>query len=141
VSTVFSKILAGEIPGRFVWRGDTVSAFLTVAPLRPGHTLVVPHREVDSWTDAPEEFAEASRVAQIIGRAVQRAWGSPRAGLVIAGFEVPHLHLHVFPAWEMTDFDFAGVDSSPREDDLDDAALRVRHTLRGLGHSAEVPEG
>ncbi|GAA3452886.1 HIT family protein [Dactylosporangium matsuzakiense] len=133
MSSVFSKILAGELPGRFVWQNDDVAAFLSIAPLRPGHTLVVPRAEIDQWTDAePELFGKCTAVAHTIGRAVRRAWDAPRAGLLIAGFEVPHVHLHVFPAWGMDDFDFARADQHPDPAALDEAAEKIRAALREL---------
>ncbi|WP_432972448.1 HIT family protein [Dactylosporangium sp. CA-233914] len=135
MSSVFSKILAGELPGRFVWQDDDVAAFLSIAPLRPGHTLVVPRQEVDQWTAAENGlFTKCAQVAQRIGQAVQRAWDAPRAGLIVAGFEVPHMHLHVFPTWGMGDFDFARVDQNPDPAALDDAAARIRTALGELGH-------
>lgn len=138
--SVFSMILAGDLPGRFVWQDPEVAAFLSIAPLRPGHTLIVPRREVDQWTAADGElFARCTAVAHHVGRAVQRAWDAPRAGLVVAGFEVPHLHLHVFPTWGMDDFDFARADQHPDPADLDDAAARIRAALRDLGFTGEVP--
>jgi diadenosine tetraphosphate (Ap4A) HIT family hydrolase len=133
MSSVFSKILAGELPGRFVWQDDDVAAFLSIAPLRPGHTLVVPRREVDQWTAAdPALFARCTAVAHTIGRAIQRAWDAPRVGLVVAGFEVPHLHFHVFPTWGMDDFDFGRVDQNPDPAALDEAADRIRAALAEL---------
>lgn len=138
--TVFTRIINGELPGRFVWQDDDVVAFLTIAPLRPGHTLVVPRREVDFWTEADDDLYDAvMHVSRTIGGAVTRAWQAPRAGLVVAGFEVPHLHVHVFPAWGLADFDFARVDPHPDPADLDAAAERIRDTLRGLGHADRVP--
>lgn len=138
--TLFTKIIEGELPARFVWRDDDIAAFLTIAPLRPGHTLVVPRREVDRWTDADGSLlARCIEVGQRIGRAVERAFDAPRAGLVIAGFEVPHMHVHVFPAWDLRDFDFARVDRNPDPAGMDDAAERIRATLRELGHGAAVP--
>jgi histidine triad (HIT) family protein len=139
--SVFSRILAGELPGRFVWQDEEVAAFLSIAPLRPGHTLIVPRREVDQWTAADGDlFARCTAVARHVGRAVQRAWDAPRAGLVIAGFEVPHLHLHVFPADGMAAFDFAnaaaGVDAQEQAGHRD--ALRA--ALRAAGHGASVPD-
>jgi diadenosine tetraphosphate (Ap4A) HIT family hydrolase len=130
MTSVFSKILAGELPARFVWQDDDVAAFLSIAPLRPGHTLVVPRAEVDQWTAADSGlFGRCAVVAQTIGRAVQRAWNAPRAGLVVAGFEVPHMHLHVFPTWGMDDFDFGRVDHNPDPAALDEAAEKIRRAL------------
>jgi diadenosine tetraphosphate (Ap4A) HIT family hydrolase len=129
MATLFSKIIAGELPGRFVHQDDDVVAFLSIAPLTTGHTLVVPRREVDQWTDADgTALASCIAVAQRIGIAVKEAFAAPRAGLVIAGFEVPHLHVHVFPAWQMSDFDFRGARSAS-EQDLDAAAARLRAAL------------
>ena len=140
MSTLFTRIITGELPGRFVWQDDEVVAFLTTAPLRPGHTLVVPRREVDQWTDAdPDLLSHLMAVAQSIGAAVKRGWSAPRSGLIIAGLEVPHLHVHVFPAWNMSDFDFGAVDPDPGAPALDSAAETVRTALRELGHGDTVP--
>ena len=105
MSTVFTKIINGEIPGRFIYRDETVAAFLTIEPIAYGHTLVVPVAEVDKWTDLePEIWLHANEVAQEIGNAVIKAFGSQRAGYLIAGFEVPHAHIHVFPANDMSGY-------------------------------------
>ncbi|MEU6606401.1 HIT family protein [Streptomyces shenzhenensis] len=142
MATVFSQILAGELPARFVWQDDEVAAFLSIAPLTPGHTLVVPRREVDQWTDADGELlAHCMTVAQAIGRGVRRAWDAPRAGVVIAGFEVPHMHIHVAPTWGMSDFDFSKATVETDEAALDDAATRLRTALRELGFAEGVPTG
>ncbi|KUO17672.1 HIT family protein [Streptomyces dysideae] len=138
--TLFSQILAGELPARFVWQDSQAAAFLTVAPLTPGHTLVVPRQEVDQWTDTDSGLlTHCVTVAQAIGRGVQRAWDAPRAGLVIAGFEVPHLHIHVAPTWDMSDFDFTKAELEKDEAALDDAAVRLRTALRELGFTENVP--
>ncbi|MFF7979842.1 HIT family protein [Streptomyces sp. NPDC007901] len=137
--TLFSRILAGELPARFVWQDAEVAAFLSIAPLTPGHTLVVPRREVDRWTDADGALlARCVTVAQAIGRGVQHAWDAPRAALVIAGFEVPHLHIHVAPAWSMADFDFSRAQVEKDETAMDDAAARLRTALRELGFAEHV---
>ena len=81
MSTLFTKILNGDIPGRFVWREDDVAAFLTTGPLADGHTLVVPAEEVDRWTDAsPETLARVMEVARRIGAVQVEIFGSRRAG-------------------------------------------------------------
>ncbi len=140
MSTLFSRIIKGEIPGRFVWRDDWCVAFLTIAPLRPGHTLVVPRAEVDEWTDADTDLiTHLMVVAKHIGAAQKTGFDAPRAGLVVAGFEVAHLHLHVFPAWTMDDFDFDEADSDPDPAELDAAADTLRQVLREAGHGDHVP--
>ncbi len=139
MASVFSKIIAGELPGRFVWADDTVVAFLTIAPVAKGHTLVVPREEVDGWQDVdPALFAHCNEVAQHIGKAVCAAFDSPRAGMLIAGFEVPHLHLHVFPAADMSGFDLSLADPDTPAAEMDDAAERIRAALRAQGHGAAV---
>lgn len=132
--SVFSRIIAGELPGRFVWRDDDVVAFLSIAPLQPGHTLVVPVQQVDHWQAVdPALWTRLTDVARTIGQAIAAAWSPERVGLLVAGFEVPHLHLHVFPSWEMGDFDFSRA--HPLDDAaMDDAADRIRTQLAALGH-------
>ncbi|HSZ41618.1 MAG TPA: HIT family protein [Trebonia sp.] len=131
MATVFTRIINGELPGRFVYTDDLVVAFLSIAPLTAGHTLVVPRAEIDQWTDAPEELLQhCLSVARRIGNAAKDAFGAPRAGLVIAGLEVPHLHVHVFPAWTMENFDF-GRAKTASDTELDSAAEKLRAALGG----------
>lgn len=140
MASVFSAIIAGDLPGRFVWEDDEFVGFLTIAPVTPGHTLVVPRKEIDQWQDIePEVFARLNGVAQKIGQAVRAAWDAPRAGLLIAGLEVPHLHVHVFPAFTMGNFDISGADPNPAPETLDDAQNRIKAALRDLGYGANVP--
>ncbi|WP_456818196.1 HIT family protein [Cellulomonas sp. URHB0016] len=140
MTTLFTKIIDGDIPGRFVWADDTVVAFATIAPITDGHTLVVPRAEVVQLTEADDDLlADLTRVAKIIGRAQQAAWGAPRAALLVAGFEVPHLHLHVLPAWDEASLSFRNARTDVPADALDAAAERVRQALADAGHSANVP--
>lgn len=132
MSTVFSKVINGDLPGRFVYRSSDVVAFLSIEPLAYGHVLVVPVEEVDKWTDmAPELWARVNAVAYEIGNAVIQAFDVPRAGNVIAGFEVPHAHIHVFPARSMDDFNFANVIPADQTDEaaMDEAAQKLRAAL------------
>jgi diadenosine tetraphosphate (Ap4A) HIT family hydrolase len=127
--TVFTRIINGELPGKFVHADDLVVAFLSITPVTAGHTLVVPREEVDQWTDADEALLHHSMdVARRIGNAAKKAFGAPRAALIIAGLEVPHLHIHVFPAWSMDDFNFARAKPASDEE-LEDAAARLRAAL------------
>ena len=132
MSTVFSKIINGEIPGRFVYRDDTVAAFLTIEPVAYGHTLIVPVAEVDKWTDLdPATWAHANEIAQRVGTAIIDAFGSQRAGYLIAGFEVPHAHIHVFPANDMSGYSLANVIPADQTDpeQMDEAAAKLRERL------------
>ena len=140
MASVFSKIINGEIPGRFVWSDDAVVAFLSINPLGPGHTLVVPREEVDQWVDAPPElFTHVMGVASAIGAVVRDVWSPPRVALMIAGFEVPHLHVHVHPAWGLEAFDFSQAASDPDPDGMAAAAESIRAGLRAAGHGERVP--
>jgi diadenosine tetraphosphate (Ap4A) HIT family hydrolase len=134
VPSIFTRIIDGEIPGRFVWRDDRCVAFLTIAPLTPGHTLVVPIEEIDRWTDLPVDLAaHVFTVAHAIGQAVQSGFRPARVGLLIAGMEVPHAHVHVLPMNRESDLHFANADPDPAPEDLDAAADTIRRELRALG--------
>lgn len=128
--TLFTRIINGELPASFVYTDDLVVAFLSIAPLTAGHTLVVPREEVDQWTDAGEPLLHhCMDVARRIGNAAKQAFGAPRAGLVIAGLEVAHLHVHVFPAWTLDDFSFSRAKQASAAE-LDQAAAQLRAALQ-----------
>ncbi len=139
--TVFTKIIDGEIPGRFVWSDARCVAFLTAEPLQPGHTLVVSREEIDHWLDVPDDLAQhLYTVARHIGRAQREAFDPARIGLLIEGYGVPHVHLHVWPSRSTADFDPANVDRDPDPAAQDEAAERLREALRRQGHQQFVPE-
>lgn len=128
--TLFTKIINGELPGRFVWRDDRCVAFLSINPLQPGHTLVVPIVEVDHWIDLDDELAaHLVRVAKQIGVAQQQVFQPVKVGLMIAGLEVPHVHVHVVPIRGVHDLDFANAEKDPDPAALDEAAERLRAAL------------
>jgi histidine triad (HIT) family protein len=132
--TVFTRIIAGELPGTFVWRDDRAVAFLSINPMAPGHTLVVPLEETAHWIDLdPGLVSHLTTVAHEIGRAQQRAFGCERVGLIIAGYEVPHVHLHVIPTDSMDQLAFANAARSVSPEELNDAASRIRAELRAAG--------
>jgi histidine triad (HIT) family protein len=132
--TVFTRIIEGEVPGTFVWRDELSVAFLSINPLRTGHTLVVPREEVDHWLDCPPDLADhLFRVAQQVGKALHRAFRPARVGLMIAGLEVPHLHLHLVPMDSVHDLDFDNAASSVGRDELESAAAAIRAELRAMG--------
>ena len=134
--SIFSRIIAGELPATFVWKDDRAVAFLSIAPMMPGHTLVVPREEVDHWIDLePELASHLFVVAQTIGRAQDLEWEPRRIGMLIVGEEVPHTHLHVVPINSPGELSFGHVDRSPAPEALDDAAERIRARLRELGHA------
>lgn len=140
MATVFTKIIDGDLPGRFVWSDDVAVAFLSINPLAPGHTLVVPREEIDHWVDAdPGLLAHLTAVSHAIGAAVRTVYAPPRIGLLVAGFEVPHLHLHVFPAGDMAAFDFAHAAATVDAAEQDGHRDALRAALRAAGHGVHVP--
>lgn len=134
MASIFTRIIDGELPGRVVYADDRAVALLTIAPLRPGHVLVVPREEVDHWESLEESLAaHLMAVAQRVGRAVREAFPAARVGLVVAGLEVPHTHLHVVPLDTLSDLDFTAVDTDPDPVALDAAATRIRAALGEAG--------
>ena len=128
--TIFTRIIDGDLPGRFVHRDDRAVAFLSINPLQVGHTLVVPVAEVDHWLDLDDDLAaHLLAVARRVGRAQQAVYSPVKVGLMIAGLEVPHVHLHVVPVFDVHDLDFANADPSPDPRVLDDAAERLRTAM------------
>lgn len=134
MSTVFTKIIDGEIPGTFVWRDDRCVAFMSINPMATGHVLVVPIEEVDHWMDAsPELTAHLFSVTRTIGLAQRDAFGCERVGVIVAGYEVPHTHVHVIPTNDMSELSFANAAASVDRDELEAAAEAIRVELRRAG--------
>jgi len=136
MATLFTRIIDGEIPGRFVWKDESCVVFLTIAPITTGHALVVPRAEVDHWIDLDDDVAaHLMVVAKAVGAAQIDAFSPARVGMIIAGLEVPHTHLHVIPIESERDLDFAKADGSVPGDALDEAAERLRAALVARGHA------
>jgi histidine triad (HIT) family protein len=130
VTTIFTRIIAGEIPAAFVYRDDRCVAFMSINPLARGHALVVPIDEIDHWIDAsPDLVGHLFGVAHRIGRAQQLAFNCARVGVIVAGYEVPHAHIHVIPTEHMGQLSFANAAASADEDDLEAAAEAIRSRL------------
>mgnify|MGYP002737213792 CR=1 FL=1 len=139
MSTVFEMIIDGQIPGTFVWKDETCVAIMTIEPVAPGHVLVIPRAPISKWTDLPSSDLEhVMRVAQVIGQAQEVAFDVPRTAVVIAGFEVPHTHVHVIPAVSEAQASLGGARPASAED-LADAAQKLRTALVAAGFSDEVP--
>lgn len=134
---LFTKIIDGEIPSRMLWEDEECVSFLDVRPLAPGHALVVPREEIDLWTDlGPSTAAHLTTVAHAIGRAQMMVFSPKRIGLMIAGFEVPHTHVHVVPIETMAQLDFANANPSVDGAVLDQQLHDMRDALEAEGHSA-----
>ena len=139
MASVFSKIISGEFNGYFAWEDEVCVAIATIQPITEGHMLVIPRDEVPSFTKADDELlAHLMKVAAIVGRAQEVAFGAPRAALLIAGFEIDHLHLHVLPAWGEAELSFANAKDATGEE-LAAATEKVRAALRDAGYGANVP--
>ncbi len=128
--TIFTRIIRGEIPGTFVHRDEQCVSFLSINPLAHGHTLVVPVAEVDHWVDMPADLAaHVFAVSHRIGRAQRAAFGCERVGMIIAGYEVPHAHVHLIPTDHMGQLNFANAAVSVDPDALASAAAAIRTAL------------
>lgn len=135
MASIFSRIIAGELPARFVWKDDLCVVFLSNRPLRPGHALVVPRQEVDHWIDLDTSLlTHVITVAQSIGKAQMAGFKPARIGMMLAGLEVPHVHFHVVPIRGVHDLDFGNQDPNPDPTVMDQAADTIRRELRKLGY-------
>ena len=132
--SIFTRIIDGELPGDFVWKDDLVVAFLSNRPLRPGHTLVVPRREIDHWLDLePGLLGHLISTAQTIGRGQMAAFKPARIGLILVGLEVPHVHFHVVPIRGPHDLDFDNQDPNPDPEMMKKAGESLRSELKKVG--------
>ena len=129
MTTLFSRIIARELPGQFVHEDEQCVVFLSIHPLSPGHSLVVPREEIDDWLTVPPPLRDhLFAVAQRVGGAIRAVYSPPRVGLIVAGFEVPHLHVHVFGAYGLGTFDFAQATHADQEE-LAEVASRLRAAM------------
>lgn len=116
--TIFSKIIAGEIPSYKIAENDKFFAFLDVFPLREGHVLVIPKEEIDNIFDLPADYlSEILVFAQPIAKAIEKAFKCNRCGMSVVGLEVPHAHIHLIPINSSNDLNF--TQSKPRAADED----------------------
>jgi len=134
MATVFTRIIRGELPGTFVWRDQHCAVFMSINPMAAGHVLVVPIEEVDHWVDAsPELTAHLFAVTRTIGLAQRAAFDCERVGVIVAGYEVPHTHVHVIPTTTMAELSFANAAASVDRADLEAWAEAIRAELRRAG--------
>lgn len=130
MATVFTRILDGELPGTFVYRDERCGVFMSINPLATGHCLVVPRREVEHWVDLnTEEVHHLFTVAHQIAQAQRTAFPCEKVGMIIAGYEVPHTHIHLIPTTNMSQLDFANAASSVDRDALEAAASAIRDQI------------
>ena len=130
-TTLFTRIIQGEIPATFVYRDELCVAFLTINPITTGHTLVVPIQEVDHWTNLSDSLSRhLFQVAQKVSVAQKKVFSCDRIALVIAGYEIPHCHLHLIPSNSMADLKFENALAHVERKDLEQAAGLIIGELR-----------
>jgi len=140
MATLFTKIINGEIPGHFVYKDEQVVAFMTIAPISEGHTLVIPRQEVDHWLDMPPDLAGKVMLAsQIVGKGIYHAYDPIKVGVMVAGLEVPHVHYHLIPIHKISDLNFALQKADTTQEELAEAAAKIRAALREIGYGDYVP--
>jgi len=124
--TIFSKIIAGEIPSYKIAENDRFFAFLDIFPLREGHVLVIPKTEVDNLFDLPQDFlSEILIFARPIAKAIEKSFKCDRCGISVIGLEVPHAHVHLIPINSSNDLNFTQPKSKAADEDLQ----RVQHKI------------
>jgi len=130
MASIFSKIISGEIPCHKVAENESCFAFLDIAPLAVGHTLVVPKREVDKYFDlSDEEIAQINIFAKTISSAIERVVPCTRIGVAVIGLEVPHAHIHLIPLNSIEDINFERAKLALSQDSLADTARHIREAL------------
>ncbi|MFC5285171.1 HIT family protein [Pedobacter alpinus] len=126
MSSIFSKIISGEIPAHKVAETEDFLAFLDISPLREGHVLVIPKQEVDYIFDIEDEtYAGLMIFAKVVAKAIKKAIPCKRVGVAVIGLEVPHAHIHLIPIDNITDIDFSQPKLKLTEQELSEVALRI----------------
>jgi histidine triad (HIT) family protein len=127
---LFCKIINGDIPSVRIWEDESVFAFLDINPVNPGHTLVIPktHQE-DVFDIADEEYSSLFNSAKKLGRAVKKAMGSKRVGIVVEGFLIPHAHIHLIPINAGNELHSQKTKRATQEE-LERAAIRIRQEIK-----------
>ena len=129
--TVFSKIIAGQIPSYKIAENEKFIAFLDIEPLVTGHVLVVPKIEVNKIFDVPDDYLAGMLVfAKPIAHAIEKAFHCKRCGISVIGLEVPHAHMHLIPINSSNDLNFTRLKQSPSPEELKDAQERLLAQLQ-----------
>ena len=126
MTTIFTRIINREIPGTFVLEDDLCVAFMSINPLADGHVLVIPRAEVDHWIDLPSDLsAHLFAVSHRISNALAAAFPCERVGMIIAGYEVNHCHIHLVPTTDMSQLDFRNAARTVERERLEANAARI----------------
>ncbi|MBI4930644.1 MAG: HIT family protein [Bacteroidetes bacterium] len=128
--TIFSKIVAGEIPCYKIAESDSCLAFLDVFPLAKGHTLVIPKKETDYVFDiGDEEFTGLQLFSKKVAGAIEKAIPCKRIGVAVIGLEVPHAHIHLIPINHVSDINFSRPKLSIPKEEMEEIAKKIREQL------------
>jgi diadenosine tetraphosphate (Ap4A) HIT family hydrolase len=128
--SVFTRIINRELPGRFVYEDDHCAAFLTIAPVTPGHTLVVTRREVDDWLELePAERDALWAACAVVGRAIDRVYQPAKVAAMLIGLEVPHVHVHLIPINSESQVDLAKADPNADPAAMDEVARSLAEAV------------
>ncbi|MGM9999219.1 MAG: HIT family protein [Candidatus Bruticola sp.] len=128
MSTLFTKILNHELPGHFVYEDEKCGVFLSIAPIGRGHLLVVPRSEVDHWIDlSSEDMNHCTAVAQKMGKVLMKTFNPTKVGVLIAGLEVPHTHIHLIPI--ITEADLFKRPQEVSQEELAQTAALIRQNI------------
>jgi histidine triad (HIT) family protein len=131
VPSIFSRIIAGEIPAHKLREDDRFLAFLDVRPIRAGHTLVIPKQEIDELFDLPDDLlGDLFVFAKPVAAAIKAESGAARVGVAVVGVEVPHAHVHLVPLDDVHDIDFRRAQPAD-QDELAALAERLRARIDG----------
>ncbi|HXK75475.1 MAG TPA: HIT family protein [Bacteroidaceae bacterium] len=131
MATIFSKIVAGEIPSYKVAETENCYAFLDISPLTKGHTLVIPKREIDYIFDlSAEETAELHQFAQRVAKAIGAVIPCTRVGVAVMGLEVPHAHIHLIPINKEGDMLFSNPKLSLPQEEMQAIADKIASAMK-----------
>lgn len=130
MATVFTKIVSGEIPCYKIAETTDFLAFLDINPVKEGHTLVIPKREIDNYFDIDDEtFTGLNLFAKIVSDAIRKAIPCQKVGMAVVGLEVPHAHIHLIPIDSIDDINFTKARISISSEKLDEIAQKIREKL------------
>ena len=126
MTTIFTRIINGQIPGTFVHKDEACVAFMSINPMADGHVLVIPRDEVEHWVDlSPYIASHLFEVSHRISRALTIAFPCEKVGLIIAGYEVNHSHIHLIPTTHMGQLSFANAAASVERSTLEAHAEKI----------------
>jgi len=135
MATIFSKIVAGEIPSYKVAEDDRFFAFLDINPLVKGHTLVIPKREIDYLFDLEDEELSAMNLfAKSVAKAIEKAIPCKRIGVAVMGLEVPHAHIHLIPINKESDM----IISNPKQKLSNDEFIVIAESIKSAWENSKA---